>query len=264
VPDHDPTVSENQRLKKDVRELQERIAALESSRWWRLHPRFVLRRAPKARRTAPRADAPPAAHDDGTTARFRSEVIEHGAFSEDWFTVHIPEWARILAPFEGREANVLELGSYEGLSACFVLWRMRDARITCIDTFAGIEGYAPYGIDASGLERRFDENVALVDESRVRKLVGTTHALLPQLVAEEQRYDVIYVDASHTALDVLADIALAWQLLAQGGVMIFDDYGAAPPGEDPLQYPKPAIDAFLGIVDAEPVSDARQLSVRKR
>lgn len=38
-------VHENERLHREVRELRERLDALESSRWWRLHPRFALRRA---------------------------------------------------------------------------------------------------------------------------------------------------------------------------------------------------------------------------
>jgi O-methyltransferase len=35
---------ENQRLERELRELRERVDAVESSRWWRLHPRFLLRR----------------------------------------------------------------------------------------------------------------------------------------------------------------------------------------------------------------------------
>jgi hypothetical protein len=35
---------ENQRLRKELNRMQARVAALESSRWWRLHPRFALQR----------------------------------------------------------------------------------------------------------------------------------------------------------------------------------------------------------------------------
>jgi O-methyltransferase len=38
-------VQANQRLQRQVRDLQARVHALESSRWWRLHPRFLLKRA---------------------------------------------------------------------------------------------------------------------------------------------------------------------------------------------------------------------------
>ena len=38
-----------------------------------------------------------------------------------------------------------------------------------------------------------------------------------------QKFDVIYVDGSHFADDVLTDGINAWRLLKQGGIMIFDD-----------------------------------------
>jgi predicted O-methyltransferase YrrM len=191
-------------------------------------------------------------------------VVALGSFSEDWFTMHISHWETVLRELQGRTASVLELGSFEGLSACFLLWRLRDAQITCVDTFTGIPEYAAYGI-SSQLEDAFDRNVALVDASRVRKLVGETHRVLSELAAEQAQFDLVYVDASHQALDVLADAALSWKLLKEDGIAIFDDYGPLPFGEDPLLYPTPAIDAFLGLVTDrhEVVDDLRQLIVRK-
>jgi hypothetical protein len=40
----DDLVQENQRLQRELRQLRSRVEALESSRWWRLHPRFLVRR----------------------------------------------------------------------------------------------------------------------------------------------------------------------------------------------------------------------------
>jgi O-methyltransferase len=40
----DDMTQENQRLRKELSQLRARIDALESSRWWRLHPRFALQR----------------------------------------------------------------------------------------------------------------------------------------------------------------------------------------------------------------------------
>src|SRR5205085_5008388 len=64
--DPDGLVAENTRLAKEVRELRARIAALESSRWWRLHPRFLLRRT----------------REDGEPAP--DEVAGHGALPLDF------------------------------------------------------------------------------------------------------------------------------------------------------------------------------------
>ena len=196
--------------------------------------------------------------------RFQEEVLERGAFTEDWFTTHIPMWEPVLRELEGQSAEVLELGSFEGLSACFVLWRLPDARITCVDTFRGIPAYTAYGIHTD-LKRAFDHNVGLVDASRVRTLVGETHRLLPKLVTEGNEFDLVYVDASHLAIDVLVDAALSWKLLRPGGIAIFDDYGSIPPGEDPLDHPGPALSGFLDVVRTrvEVIAQERQLMLRK-
>ena len=265
--DLDFTVSENQRLKREVRRLHARVAALESSRWWRLHPRFALarlRRRAKVVEEPARAQTPAPTASDPQVERFRDEVLKRGRFTEDWFTMHIPSWERVMLELDGRAVTVLELGSFEGLSACFVLWRLPEATITCVDTFAGIPGYTAYGI-TTDIGEAFDHNVALVDAARARKLVGETHRILPALVADGEQFDLVYVDASHVAVDVLVDAALAWKLLRPGGIAIFDDYGLVPPGEEPLEHPQPAINAFLELVKsrADVLDRERQLTLRK-
>jgi predicted O-methyltransferase YrrM len=270
----DTAVAENRRLNKEVKELRARIAALESSRWWRLHPRLALGRLLRPVRpgrplaelpSRPAARPAPVAADDAT-ARFRAEVVARGSFSQDWFTMHIPSWEPFLRELEGRRARILELGSFEGLSAAFLLWRLPDARATCVDTFTGIPEYAAYGIGGPELAATFDRNVALVDGSRVRKLTGDTHRVLPDLAAEQAQFDLAYVDASHRALDVLVDAALTWKLLAPGGIAIFDDYDEDAALPNPQEHPAPAIDALLRIVgdEAKVLAKTGQLIVRKR
>jgi O-methyltransferase len=53
---------ENQRLRKELSQLRGRIDALESSRWWRLHPRFAVQRL----RDRPSDDAVDVSAADGT------------------------------------------------------------------------------------------------------------------------------------------------------------------------------------------------------
>jgi predicted O-methyltransferase YrrM len=204
----------------------------------------ILRR----RRAAPQEHATP--------PQFVSEIISKGEFDHDWFTVHIPVWNRLLEPLEGRAARVLELGSFEGLSTCYLLWRLPDAHVTCVDIFDWFE------ID--DLEGRFDRNVALVDASRVQRLTGRTRDVLPRLVEEDATFDFIYVDASHMALDVLVDAALAWKLLRPEGLIVFDDYGLDY--DDPMLSPTRAIDAFHTVVASEAtrVEAGGQYALRKR
>ena len=97
-------------------------------------------------------------------------------------------------------------------------------------------------------------------------------AALADLIAERrpEPFDLVYIDGSHQAPDVLTDAVLAFQLLKVGGVMIFDDYlwSMDRPGtQDVLMMPKPAIDAFLNIFQRKTNiftgAPLRQLYVRK-
>lgn len=269
----DTVTSENRRLQREVRALRERVTALEGSRWWRLHPRFLARRVERLvpRRRAPADEAPEAAAPTAPpahplAARFREEVVARGEFSRDWFSGNVATWEPIVSELEGHGSRLLEIGSFEGLSACFLLWRLPDAHLTCIDTFAGSAEHDAYGVEVSALEERFDRNVARFGESRVRKLVGDSRRLLPELVEEGRQFDLVYVDGSHHGLDVVIDASLGWRLLRPGGVVIFDDYTWAALGPDPLLRPGAAIDAFLGLVGehCDVLFRGRQVAARKR
>jgi predicted O-methyltransferase YrrM len=158
-------------------------------------------------------------------------------------------WEPYLKTLENRDARILEIGSFEGMSACYFLWRLPDADVTCIDTFEGGPSFTAVDADVAGLEAAFDRNVALVDSRRVRKLVGESAGHLLALLREGQRFDLVFVDGSDLALDVLVDAALSWQLLKPDGYMIFDNYlWRSPLGQDPLFHPAPAVDAFLDLV----------------
>lgn len=200
---------------------------------------------------------------DRLAARFRDVVVARGDFTHDWFTNKVENFESVFRLLEGRPERVLEIGSFEGLSTCYFLWRLPDARVTCVDTF---EGSADVPKERrGGLEAAFDRNVDLVDSSRVRKLVGDSRRVLLALADEQARFDLVYVDGSHRGLDVLVDAALAWPLLEAGSIVVFDDYRWAMLGDDPLLRPGPAIDAFVGLVSThgEVVFYDRQVALRK-
>jgi len=190
--------------------------------------------------------------------------VSRGAFSHEWFLGNIPTWAPVLRHLEGRKVNLLEIGSFEGMSACFLLWRLPDATITCVDTFAGSVEHRLMN-ETSQLEAAFDANIALVDSTRVQKLIGDSRRVLLELTSEETRFDLVYVDGSHLGLDVIVDASFAWQLLAPEGTIVFDDYRWAELGEDPLLRPGPAVDAFLTVIEGkyELLFAGYQLGVRK-
>jgi len=176
-------------------------------------------------------------------------------FSEDWFSNHIPSWRRILERVRPR--RVLEIGCYEGRSTSFIIEACSGygpLSLCCVDTWQGSADLAAERM--RGVERRFDENVALAIRQaaapvQLTKLKTPSQAALTTLIAgNSEAFDLIYIDGSHTAPDVLLDAVLAFQLVRIGGVMIFDDYlwsMELPLYADPLNTPKLAIDTFTTI-----------------
>lgn len=103
-----------------------------------------------------------------------------------------------------------------------------------------------------GVERRFDENIAVAGgkvarEISVTKLKDPSLAVLTELISQgmSNTFDVVYVDGSHEPCDVLSDAVLAYAVCRPGGLLIFDDYQWwDQTSRGVASSPKLAIDAF--------------------
>jgi hypothetical protein len=176
-------------------------------------------------------------------------------FSQDWFSNHIPAWEKVISRV--RPLRLIEIGCYEGRATSYMIQRCSEFGplwLSCIDTWSGSVDLSP--AQMAGVEERFDSNVALAISKidtpvTFRKLKQpSSSALIHLLSSAEKRYDLIYIDGSHAAPDVLLDAVLAFRLLRIGGVMIMDDYlwSMEPQRSiDLLNTPKLAIDAFTSI-----------------
>ncbi|MCK8787160.1 class I SAM-dependent methyltransferase [Roseomonas sp. NAR14] len=194
----------------------------------------------------PAAAPPPAGPPAGAPA---------ARFTEDWFEYHTPAWRRFFdgVGWDAEAPHVaVEIGSFEGRSTIWILenlLRHPDSRIHCLDTFAG--GVEHQADRIAGLYERFDANLrahGVRDKAAV--LRGPSFDGLVRLLGAGVEADFVYVDGSHQAPDVLADLVLGFRLLRPGGVMICDDYlwsMEEPDTHDLLNAPKIAIDAFANI-----------------
>jgi len=178
-------------------------------------------------------------------------------FTHDWFAVRIPAWERqVGGRFAGKAGlRFLEIGSFEGRSACWLLENvLKDpsSRLTCVDPFVGESGgLASSDIDAPAApyEETFDHNVRAIGAAdRVTKIRAPSAVALRTLPLGA--FDCIYVDGSHLAQDVLRDLVMSWDLLKDGGVLAIDDY-VWKTTREPLATPRPAIDAFMSIFYGE-------------
>jgi len=185
-------------------------------------------------------------------------------------TKNIPIWEEYMMDFAGREnLNFLEVGSWEGRSACWLLENIltgKGSMLTCVDTFGGC---AFHDLDdmVSEVERTFDSNIAAIGaQDKVTKVKGVSQYVLRKLPISS--YDLIYIDASHLAPNVLMDIMLCWELLKVQGILVLDDYLWKSPEHngDPLREPKIAIDAALSIFanHIDLIYKGRQVIIRKK
>lgn len=193
----------------------------------------------------------------------------------DWFVNNIPSWTEQLSKFAHQpDVQALEVGSFEGRSAVWMLQNILthpQSHLTCIDLFVFDEEsrattkklQIPIPTDLD-IEGHFDNNIRVIGaEERVTKLKGTSTKLLRTLPFDT--YNIIYIDGSHSARNVLSDAILCWELLKVDGILIFDDYRWQVFADQPHLCPKMAIDAFMDCFKGEfhIVWNEYQLMLRK-
>lgn len=175
-------------------------------------------------------------------------------FTQQWFAAGESLWPTLIEHLPSRK-HFLEVGSFEGRSTVWTVENMMEdgGEIRCIDTWGGGEEHGSLDMNAS--EQRFFNNINILKEKFPKRKVkvhkmpsfdGLAHIISSEL----EPFDFIYIDGSHIARDVLTDACMAWPLLKNGGVMVFDDYMWGDV-RDMLHRPKVAIDSFVNIFAEE-------------
>jgi hypothetical protein len=119
---------------------------------------------------------------------------------------------------DGIEGDLLEIGSYKGLSAAAL---GQSGHVVCIDTFLD-------SLSGEDTEAEFRKNIAPFVES-YEVLRGPSRNRLLDL--KGRRFRLILIDGGHDFGSVSTDLRRSWPLLAPGGFMVFDDY--LPPDQFP-------------------------------
>ncbi|KAI0643638.1 glycosyl transferase [Trametes meyenii] len=172
--------------------------------------------------------------------------------TQDWFSFNIETWRGLFKYVSAPTPRVLEIGSWEGRSAVFLLTELcKDGgEVVCIDHFdlmrteAGRERHRKLTHNLSLTDRPF----RILDEFSVP---GLMTLLTEEMSVAQPGFDWVYIDGSHEADDTLLDGELAWRLARKGAIIIFDDYLWDKEPEESIHHPKRGIDAFLALHDGE-------------
>jgi predicted O-methyltransferase YrrM len=184
-------------------------------------------------------------------------------FTNSWFlSAASKNWDTLIPQFI-KPSTILEVGSYEGASACYLIEKLasqNSVEVHCIDTWEGGVEHQSGGLaeaNMQSVESRFLHNTKCAIDKAAHKVdlhihKGYSDTCMAQLMSQGKQgyFDFVYIDGSHQAPDVLCDAVLGFKLLKTGGVMVFDDYlwlEELATGRDILRCPKPAIDAFVNL-----------------
>ena len=257
-------MSDPDRLTNEVRDLRARLTAIESSRWWRLHPRFAIRRL--------RARSDGDAQTDLEPHRFPFDFDE--ADKElyrrvDPYTMTTPPRVYALVRAveyvvaRGVPGAIVECGVWRGgsmMAAALTLLRLgvTDRALYLYDTFSGMPPPSEVdttrsGVRAADLLAQEDEDshiwaiaslpdvrAALLSvgypEQQIHFVEGLVEETLPAEAPEEialLRLDTDWYRSTKHELEQL------YPRLAPGGVLILDDYGH-------WQGARRAVDGYFG------------------
>ena len=171
--------------------------------------------------------------------------------THDFFSRNIFDWIDILQDHKTNEFEYLEIGSFEGNSAMFVLENFKNCFLTCVDSWEQLklnsdskEGYEHLPI--IDIEDNFDDNLRIYSE-RYKK-----EKILSDLFFRKNNkfFDVVFIDGSHFADNVFKDCKNSWPILKKNGILILDDYFWKG-YEKPEQNPAFAINKFLKEINGE-------------
>jgi len=150
--------------------------------------------------------------------------------TNDWFSGS--ELRRNLSrflPSPEEPRSILEIGSYEGLSACYFsdeLLNHPDSKLVCVDPFDSGDVTTEVTPET---ELFFRSNISLSkNASKVtlfKMFNRDFYAIQRQrLQSVSELFDLIYIDGSHLPADIILDMTECYKLLKPGGIMWMDDY----------------------------------------
>ena len=168
------------------------------------------------------------------------------------FLTNHKNWDIYLKKFIDKKINCLEIGSYTGETTVWMLKNLCtdiESKVFSVDKWEESPEYV--NIDFSNIEKLFDENIKKTGKkSQNVKMKMFSSQALNILKDKKNMFDIIFIDSSHEAKNIMRDGVLSWDLLNEGGILIFGNYEWEKLNKDYFR-PNIAIDSFIHIFQPE-------------
>ena len=149
--------------------------------------------------------------------RLHQKYLETKRTSTDYFSINAYYWDLIINK-NFKEFSYLEIGSWEGNSASYILKNFKTKKVFCVDVW-DTNNDSPKQEERNRFES-FIFNLKKFKE-RFSFFKGTSDKFFKN---NSQKFDVIYIDGWHEANQVYKDINNSWDCLNVNGIIICDDY----------------------------------------
>lgn len=152
--------------------------------------------------------------------------VKKGSFSNKWFDNNISLFFIVLFFLKMKnlfwKTKILELGSWEGRSSLFIISFSKNFFLTCVDTWEGADEHKN-NKNLNSIFKKFNNNLAnFIGINLKIEKTNTSDFFKNQNL--ENKYDLIYVDASHKAEDAFLDLANSINHVKNFSFIIIDDY----------------------------------------
>tara|TARA_B100001057_G_scaffold237399_1_gene237775 strand:+ start:1093 stop:1809 length:717 start_codon:yes stop_codon:yes gene_type:complete len=150
-------------------------------------------------------------------AKKHKDYLKEKKTTTDYFSINAYYWNSIIKK-NFKDFSYLEVGSWEGNSALYILKNFNTKRVVCVDIWdlhndkfkkEHLERYKNFKHNLNEFEQDFSF------------FKNTSDIFFKN---NKENFDLIYIDGSHEARQVYKDLLNSWNCLNENGMIICDDY----------------------------------------
>ena len=145
------------------------------------------------------------------------EYMNKKKTTTDYFSINAFYWNSILSK-NLKDFSYLEIGSWEGNSALYILKNFNPIDVVCVDIWDLYDN--EYKNKQSERFENFKSNLKEF-EQKFSFHKDTSDNFFEN---NKKTFDLIYIDGSHETAQVYKDLSNSWNCLKDNGIIICDDY----------------------------------------
>ena len=175
-------------------------------------------------------------------------------FTQDWFSHNVAHLENAIKNEFPSKSNIelLELGTFEGLSTVWFVERIPQILKNCLINITSVDdfgkGIKPLnGINMTNVHQNALKNIEMANTINSPNIISFVLSSTNNFFrSNSNEFDIVYIDGDHSSRQTIFDAMNAFEVLKSGGIIIFDDYLGGDGDYANLDVsPKFAIDTFV-------------------